>query len=89
MNQLIPGFSVVEEGEEIERLVGPLKEILQVVSIPVSIDTYKGKVAEKALELGAHMINDVTGLWQDPYLSKVVAHYGVPVCIMVNRQTFA
>ena len=80
-----PGFTIVEEAEEIRRLSGPLKKILNAVRIPISIDTYKGKVAERALELGAPMINDVTGLWHDPYLSKVVAHYGVPICIMVNR----
>ena len=81
-----PGFTVVEEAEEIKRLTGSLKKILKSVSIPISIDTYKGKVAEKALELGAHMINDITGLWHDTYLSKVVAYYGVPICIMVNRR---
>lgn len=81
-----PGFTKISAVDEITRLLNPLKEILKTVAIPVSIDTYKGRVAEKALALGAHMINDVTGLWEDPYLSQVVAYYKVPICIMVNRR---
>ncbi|AIF52142.1 dihydropteroate synthase [Pelosinus sp. UFO1] len=71
--------------EEMERLGSLLENVLAISSVPVSIDTYKPKVALQALQLGAHMINDVWGLQHDPDMSKVVAQYKVPVVIMHNQ----
>ena len=56
------------------------------VDVPLSIDTYKSEVARKALEAGAHLINDIWGLAHDPAMAEVVASYHCPVVIMHNRQ---
>jgi dihydropteroate synthase len=53
--------------------------------IPISIDTYKGKVAEEALAVGAHLVNDVWGLRMDPAVAELVARHQVPVVLMHNR----
>src|ERR1700704_1458835 len=53
-----PGSNRVAEGEELRRLVPVLKRLKDKLSIPISVDTYKSAVAEKALEHGAEIIND-------------------------------
>ena len=71
---------------ELERLAPLLERVLEVSSVPVSVDTYRGSVALEALKLGAHMINDIWGLQYDDQMAKVVAQYNVPVIIMHNQQ---
>ncbi|MGH2543040.1 MAG: dihydropteroate synthase, partial [Ardenticatenaceae bacterium] len=56
------------------------------ISIPVSIDTYKARVASRALEAGAAMINDVWGFRRDPDMARVAADSGVPVVLMHNQE---
>ena len=56
------------------------------VAVPVSIDTYKASVAAKALEAGAHLINDVWGLQKDPDMARVVGEYQAPVIVMHNQE---
>ena len=56
-----PGHIAVSEEEELERIVPIIKEIRKHTDIPISIDTYKGKVAEEAIKAGASLINDVWG----------------------------
>ena len=80
------GADYVSPEEEIRRITGPIRELSSKLNIPISIDTYKGDAAEAALKAGAAMVNDVTGLFADEKLGRVVAHYGVPVCIMMNRR---
>ncbi|MBD8045509.1 MAG: dihydropteroate synthase [Clostridium argentinense] len=81
-----PGHIAVSEEEELERIVPIIKEIRKHTDIPISIDTYKGKVAEEAIKAGASLINDVWGFKKDPYMSKVAAKYDVPCCLMHNRE---
>lgn len=57
-----PGAEDISEEEELRRLLPVLEAILERISIPVSIDTTKAKVARVCLEKGAHIINDVSGL---------------------------
>src|SRR5580692_8431195 len=57
-----PGAVRVSEAEELRRLVPVLKRLHQKLATPISVDTYKAAVAEKAQELGAHIINDPSGL---------------------------
>jgi len=71
---------------ELERLTPLLERVLEISSVPVSVDTYRGSVALEALKLGAHMINDIWGLQYDDQMAKVVAQYNVPVIIMHNQQ---
>ena len=51
----------------------------------ISIDTYKARIAQEALDEGAHMVNDVWGLRADPQLREVVAKAKCPVILMHNR----
>ena len=78
-----PGSDPVTEEEELKRLLPVLDALLkdQEIKIPISIDTYKPKVAEECLKRGAHIINDVTGM-QNPKMREIVAQYHVPVIIM-------
>ncbi len=70
-----PGSARISEAEEKRRLIPVLKRLRGKLGVPVSIDTYKSGVAENALDLGAEIINDATGLTFDPQLAKVAANY--------------
>ena len=54
--------------------------------VPVSIDTYKSRVAEAALDAGADLVNDIWGLKYDPDLAGVIARKNAPCCLMHNRK---
>ncbi|HEY8393923.1 MAG TPA: dihydropteroate synthase [Thermaerobacter sp.] len=68
--------------EELERLMPVVERLVREVDVPISIDTYKAPVAEAALQAGAHIINDISGLHADPDLPAVCARYGAGVVIM-------
>ncbi len=70
-----PGSLRISEAEELRRLVPVLKRLRGRLIAPVSVDTYKSAVAEKALELGAEIINDPSGLTFDPQLARLVANH--------------
>ena len=76
-----PGAQSVWEGDEIER-VAPAVEACAAMGAAVSIDTRKAAVMEAALDLGAHLVNDVSGLTHDPRSAEVVARAACPVVIM-------
>src|SRR5471030_921176 len=80
-----PNHIQVGEDEEINRVIPIIKAIREKFDIPISIDTYKAKVAEKALEAGANLINDVWGFKREKDIAKVAAKYNVPCCLMHNR----
>lgn len=80
------GSQKISAEEELNRLAPILEKVLAISSVPISVDTYKSKVAEVALGLGAHMINDVWGLQHDEKMAKVVAQHNVPVVIMHNQE---
>jgi dihydropteroate synthase len=75
-----PGAEPVSAHEELRRVV-PVLEALK-GEVPVSIDTAKGEVARRALELGAELVNDVTALRGDADLAGVVAESDAYVCLM-------
>lgn len=81
-----PNHIVVEQDEEIKRVVPIIKAIRENYDIPISIDTYKGEVAKQAIEAGANLINDIWGFKKCKYISKVAAMYDVPCCLMHNRK---
>ncbi len=81
-----PGYTVISEEEEIERVVPVIEAISKNVQVPISIDTYKSKVAQKAVEAGAHIINDIWGAKADKKMAAVAAEYRVPIVLMHNRQ---
>ncbi len=68
-----PGSARISEAEELRRLIPVLKRLRDKLTIPISVDTYKSAVAEKALEFGVEIINDPSGLTFDPQLGRVAA----------------
>ena len=79
-----PGSSYVEIEEEIQRVVPVIKAIRKESDVLISIDTWKSQVAEAALEAGANLVNDITGLMGDEKMAQVVAKAGAQVVIMFN-----
>jgi len=77
-----PASAPVTVEEELRRVL-PVLEGLE--GVPVSIDTSKPQVAERALELGAELVNDVTALRGDPALAGVVADHPAYLCLMHMR----
>ena len=80
-----PGALPLSVDEELRRVIPVIDQLSKRVSVPVSIDTYKGSVADAAIDLGAAIVNDISGLSYDPTLASVVAKRGVPVILMHNR----
>lgn len=80
-----PNHIRISDEEEIERVVPVIKMIKENFDIPVSVDTYKSKVAEAAIFAGADLINDVWGFKADDKMAEIVAKYNVPCCLMHNR----
>ena len=77
-----PGAEKVELEEELERTIPVIEEIRKETDIPVSIDTYKSRVAEAALDAGADIVNDISALRFDPELGRLVGERDVPVVLM-------
>lgn len=82
-----PGADRVGETEELQRVLPVLELLLAETTTPVSIDTYKASVAHKAAELGAAIINDVTGLHGDPAMAETAAETGCALVAMHFRET--
>jgi dihydropteroate synthase len=70
-----PGSARITAAEELRRLVPVLKRLKDRLTIPISVDTYKAEVAERAFELGAEIINDPSGLTFEPQLARTVANH--------------
>ncbi|MGQ9824046.1 MAG: dihydropteroate synthase [Desulfotomaculales bacterium] len=82
-----PGYDPVPAEEELRRILPVLERLLlKKIPVPVSVDTTKAEVARRALEAGAHLINDQRALRGDPAMAEVTAAYGVPVILMHNRR---
>ncbi len=82
-----PGSARVSEAEELRRLVPVLKRLKGKLGIPVCVDTYKAAVAEKAIEHGAELINDPSGLTWEPALAKLVRDSGCGLILNHMRGT--
>lgn len=70
---------------EEERVIPAIQAISDAVSIPISVDTYKASIAEKAIAAGASLVNDVWGFAKDPRMASVVSELKVPVVLMHNQ----
>ena len=81
-----PGSQAISEEVELKRLIPVIRALVNELKVPISIDTYKSKVARECLEIGAHLINDITGL-QNEEMIQVVAEHQVPVVIMHMKGT--
>lgn len=82
-----PGSARIPEAEELRRLIPVLKRLRGKLGVPISVDTYKSGVAEKALEHGAEIINDPTGILRDPQLPHAVNKYDAGLIINHMRGT--
>ena len=81
-----PGHTMITEDEEIARVVPVIEAVKRRFDVPVSVDTYKSKVAEAALQAGADLVNDIWGFQYDPKVAQLTAQYGAACCLMHNRR---
>jgi dihydropteroate synthase len=82
-----PGSTRISEAEEKRRLIPVLKRLRGQLGVPISVDTYKATVAENALEMGAEIVNDPSGLTFDPQLIKAAIHYDAGLILNHMRGT--
>ncbi len=82
-----PGSTRISEAEELRRLVPVLKRLRNKLSVPLSVDTYKAAVAEKALELGVDIINDPSALTFDADLARQVSNANAGLILNHMRGT--
>lgn len=81
-----PGYVMIPDEEEIERTVPVIEAIKSRFDIPVSIDTYKSKVAKANVKAGADLVNDIWGLKYDEKMAPFIAKEKIPCCLMHNRK---
>lgn len=81
-----PGHVMISEEEEICRTAEVIENLKKNFDIPISIDTYKSRVAEVALAAGADLVNDIWGLKYDKDMAKVIAESRAACCLMHNRK---
>ena len=86
-----PSYVAVSAQEEWQRLEKPIELIKQNFDIPLSVDTYYPYVAQKALEMGADLINDIWGLqYQGDFsMAETIAKHNASVCIMQNQNNIS
>ncbi len=80
-----PGADPLHEDEELRRVLPVIERLVREASVPVSIDTYKAAVAQQALDLGASIVNDVSGLLYDSRLADVAARSKAALVLMHTR----
>jgi dihydropteroate synthase len=83
-----PGAVAVGEAEELARVIPVIRALREQFDAIISVDTYRAAVAQKAIEAGADLVNDVWGLHADPKIAQVVARNRVPVILMHNRSSW-
>jgi dihydropteroate synthase len=82
-----PGALPVDEQEELRRLIPVVTAVAKVVSVPISVDTSKAAVAKAAIDAGAVIVNDVTGLHGDPSMADLVAETEAGLVLMHMQGT--
>src|SRR5258708_17778073 len=80
-----PGADPLPAKEELRRVLPALARLAPQVAVPISIDTYKAAVAREALNRGAAIVNDISGLQYDPPLAEVAAASGAALILMHTR----
>ncbi len=81
-----PGYTMISNEEEISRVVPVIEAVRRNFDIPISLDTYKHKVAEAGIAAGADLINDIWGLKYDSgEMAQLIARTGAACCLMHNR----
>ena len=82
-----PGQHPWPEEEELRRIIPLIERLSAELAVPISVDTYKSSVAKKAIEAGARIVNDISGLRFSPDMANVVADSGAAVVIMHIKGT--
>ncbi len=82
-----PGAAPLSEEEELRRIIPLIERLSAELAVPISVDTYKSTVAKKAIEAGARIVNDISGLRFSRDMANVVADTGVAVVIMHIKGT--
>ena len=82
-----PYSTPVDEAEELRRVVPVIEALARRTSVPISIDTSKSAVARAALDLGAEIVNDVTGLTGDPHMIQTAIAASAGICAMHMQGT--
>jgi dihydropteroate synthase len=80
-----PGAAVVPAGEERRRILPVIAALARQARVPISVDTYKAEVAGAALDAGASIVNDISGLRYEPDLARVVAERRAALVLMHTR----
>ncbi len=78
-----PQAKPVAAEEKIRRLLPVVETLVRELKVPISIDTTKAVVARAALQCGAHIINDISGLKADPHMATVVREFDA-ACILMH-----
>lgn len=81
-----PGYEPISDEEEIRRIVPIIEKVKSRFDIPISLDTYKAKVAAAGIAAGADMINDIWGLKHDAEMADLIARNNITCCLMHNRK---
>ncbi len=82
-----PGAEPLTKENELARVLPVVRGLAGRLAIPISIDTYKAEVARAALDAGACIVNDVSGLGREPAVARVAAEYGAALVLMHSRGT--
>jgi dihydropteroate synthase len=80
-----PNAEPLAESDERRRVLPVIEALAARLSVPISVDTYKAAVADAALDAGASLVNDVSGLRYEPDLARVIAGRRVPIVLMHTR----
>src|SRR5438552_10222357 len=81
-----PGFAEITIAEEMSRVVPVIRLLRELVGAPISVDTYRAEVAAAALDAGAALVNDVSGLRSDVAMAPLIASRGAAAVIMHNQR---
>jgi dihydropteroate synthase len=82
-----PGSEPIPLEEELRRVLPVIENLSRQVTVPLSIDTYKARVAEAALSAGATLVNDISGMTADPVMPSIVSRYGASIVLMHMKGT--
>jgi dihydropteroate synthase len=80
-----PGSHPIPESEELKRVVPVIERIHEGWSGPISVDTYRARVAEEALKAGASVVNDITAMTAEPSIAEVAARFDA-ACVLMHMQ---
>jgi dihydropteroate synthase len=82
-----PGSETISIDEELHRVMPVIERLVKTTSVPISVDTYKSAIAARALDAGAVIVNDISGLHFDPYLAEVTAKHSASIILMHIKGT--